>query len=124
MNQIIKGKVIKGKGLGHKVGMPTANIELKDENVKLGVYASITSFDNERYMSVTNVGPRPSIDNSTVNKVETYILDFSKDIYGQEIEVELVKHLRDIQKFNNIEEVHEQVEKDIKSTIELLKDKI
>lgn len=124
MNKIIKGKVITGKGLGHNVDMPTANIELKDESIKLGVYASITTYNNKRYLSVTNVGPRPSIDNSTINKVETYILDFSKNIYDEIIEVELCEYLREIKKFNNLEEVKQQVNKDIEKTIELLKDKI
>lgn len=124
MNTIIKGKVINGKGIGNKVNMPTANLELNDNNVKLGVYASITSFDNERYLSVTNVGNRPSIDDSKVNKVETYILDYSGNLYGKEIEVELCAYLREIRKFNGIEEVYNQVQKDIETTRSLLKDKI
>lgn len=120
MNKIIKGKVIHGKGLGHKVNMPTANIEIKEEDVKLGVYASITSFDNESHLSLTNIGTRPSIDDDKTIKAETYILDYSGNLYDKIIEVELCHFLREIKKFSGIEEVHEQVKKDIEQTRILL----
>lgn len=111
----IKGKVKEGRGKGHTVGMPTANIlyDFSNSNIEYGVYASYAYINDEKYKSVTNVGLRPSVDDSDIPTMETHILGFDKDIYGKDIEVELVFYIRGIQKFNGLEEVKKQVDKDI-----------
>lgn len=112
---VLKGKVVHGKALGRTVGMPTANIQIQDASVlpKCGVYATRIRVEEEDYLAVTNIGTRPTVDNETQVTVETHILDFDKDIYGQFVEVEVFKFLRPIRKFSNLEEVQKQVKKDI-----------
>ncbi len=115
----IVGKVIHGLGNGKKVGMPTANIDFKsiDEKIEYGVYAAIIYLDNKKYLGVCNVGSRPTVDNKKT--IEVNILDFNQDIYNQEIEIDLIEKIRDIKKFNNLDEVKQQVDKDIKKVRKL-----
>lgn len=117
----IKGKVIDGQKRGHLVGMPTANLSIDNlgSEIKYGVYACYVFLENKKYLGVCNIGNRPTVDNEIL--VETHILDFDKQIYGKMIELELVEYLRPISKFNNLEEVKIQVDKDILKTRELLK---
>ena len=112
---MIKGTVGYGKQLGRTVGMPTANLitEADVSDIKDGVYAVIAKARGGRYLGVTNIGRRPTVDEDAHRTIETYLLDFSEDIYGEELELELHQYLRPIQKFANIEEVKKQVEKDI-----------
>jgi riboflavin kinase/FMN adenylyltransferase len=110
----ILGKVITGKNRGNKLGFPTANIELMDNYVipKNGVYITNTIVDNKKYLSATNIGYNPTF-NEDILKIETYILDFSENIYGKTIEVEFIDFLRDDIKFKNKEELINQMNLDI-----------
>ena len=113
----ILGKVIKGENRGNKLGFPTANIELIDDYVlpKTGVYKTYTKVDGKIYKSATNIGYNPTFnkENKTL-KIETYILDFKENIYGETIEIYFKKHIRDDIKFNNIKNLIEQMKLDIK----------
>lgn len=115
----IVGKVIHGLGNGKKVGMPTANIDFNniDEKIEYGVYAAIIYLDNKKYLGVCNVGSRPTIDDKKT--VEVNILDFNQEIYNKEIEIDLIKKIRDIKKFDGLDKVKQQVDKDIKKVREL-----
>ena len=117
----IKGKVIDGQKRGHLVGMPTANLSIDnlENEIKYGVYACYVYIDNEKYIGVCNIGNRPTVDNDVL--VETHILDFNKQIYGKMMEIELMEYLRPISKFNSLEEVKIQVDKDILKTRQTLK---
>ena len=112
----IKSEVVKGNQLGRTVGMPTANFDSSNITVILpkdGVYGSIVTLPNgEEKFGVTNIGTKPSVDESGAHNVETHILDFDGDLYGQELNVAIVKHIRDIKKFNSLEEVKTQVDLD------------
>lgn len=112
----IKGIVGHGKHLGRTVGMPTVNLVTEEDisDVKDGVYASVTTVGGKRYLGVTNVGLRPTVDDENRRTIETYLLNFSQEIYGEEIELELRQYLRAIKKFDSIEAVKAQVEEDIK----------
>ena len=117
----LTGKVVHGKGLGRTVAMPTANLcpeqkELPEE----GVYASYIMVGERRLRAVTNVGTRPSVDQENVPTIESHILDFDENIYGQRVELELVQYLRPIRKFAGLDEVWEQVKKDIKEAKKIL----
>lgn len=115
----ISEKVIHGKGLGHKHGMPTINQEYNG-NIKPGVYGGLAIINNEKKYCVTNVGTRPSIDDSSAMTIETYIIDYNGNLYDQIVEVDLYFYLRDIIKFDGgIEDVKKQIEKDISKTIKL-----
>ena len=108
------GEVVHGKALGRTVGMPTANLCIENEALpKAGVYATRIQIGEKVYHSVTNIGKRPTVDQDQHITVETFVFDFDEDIYGERVRLEVCKFLRPVQKFQNLEEVHEQVEKDI-----------
>lgn len=111
---ILTGKVVHGKALGRTVGMPTANLCIEDEKLpEAGVYATRIKIGREIYNSVTNIGKRPTVDEDEHITVETFIFDFDKDIYGETAVLEVCEFLRPVQKFQSLEEVHEQVKKDV-----------
>ena len=117
----LKGEVVHGKALGRTVGMPTANLRVEGEELpQVGVYATRIKIGETSYGSVTNVGRRPSVDDEKHITVESFILDFHEEIYGEQIELEFVAYLRPVQKFESLEEVSEQVKKDIESAKQYL----
>ena len=113
----LKGIVVHGQGRGRTVGMPTANLQSEDETAlpALGVYATLVFLDGRRYQGVTNVGQRPSVDEDAQITVETFILDFSQDIYGQPMELQFFAYLRPVEKFHSLAEVKAQVELDYRA---------
>ena len=118
----LTGKVVHGKALGRTVGMPTANIEVADKHLlpECGVYATCILVEGKKYLAVTNIGLRPTVDQEQQVTVEAHILDFDQDIYGQFVELEVHKFLRPIRKFTSLEEVQKQVEKDIEEAKQYL----
>lgn len=112
---IIKGKVVHGKALGRTVGRPTANLKA-DKDAKIppsGVYATIGIIDGKRYKAVTNVGTRPSVDNDNRVTIETFFLELNEDLYGKDITLEFLGFIRPTIKFENLEQVSVQIQKDI-----------
>jgi len=111
----IQGKIIAGKGTGKKIGFPTINLEIENQIAKdnFGVYAVKIFFDDNEYLGMANLGFSPTFESETP-LLEVHIFDFDQDIYGREIEVELIKKIRDTRKFDNVEELKEQLEKDRK----------
>jgi len=94
--------------------MPTANLSVKseDELPVPGVYASRVLIGDESFLGVTNVGTRPSVDDREEITVETLILDFDREIYGQEIRLEMYEYLRPVERMESLKAVQCQVEKD------------
>ena len=114
---ILKGKVVHGKALGRTVGMPTANLCVESGTLpKAGVYATKITIGERCFASVTNIGTRPSVDKEETVTVESFILDFHEDIYGEYVTLEICEFLRPIQKFGSLQEVQEQVKKDAEKT--------
>ena len=114
---ILTGRIEHGKGLGRTVGMPTANLKI-DANCTLpecGVYATRMVVDGKVYHSVTTIGTRPSVDEESRVTIETFVIDFQGDIYEENVCLEVYQYLRPIQKFQGIEEVWEQVKKDVRN---------
>ena len=113
-------KVIHGKRLGRTIGSPTINQILPEGSVilKRGIYVSLTHIGQKTYRSVTNVGLRPSVECSEQLNCETYIIDFEGDLYDRKIKVEFLARLRDEIKFSSVDQLKEQIEKDVKATIE------
>ena len=104
------------------MGMPTANLRV-DAGETLppsGVYATITQLPEGRFMGLTNIGLRPSVDDSGRVTVETYLIDFSRDIYGERCTLEIHFRIRGIQKFADLDEVRAQVRRDIAAAREKL----
>lgn len=112
----LRGLVSRGKGRGSKLGFATANLDLETDYIppKFGVYETITVYDGVRYRSITNLGKNPTF-GDVLFSVETHIIDFEGDIYGEEIEVEFLDHIRDEVKFSSVEELVAQVKRDIDS---------
>ena len=113
----LKGKVEHGNRMGHKIGFPTANINI-DVNLvtpKFGVYEVDVTKDDKTYKGVMNIGTRPTVSNDLKLSYEVHILDFDEDIYGSFLEVKFVSFIRDEIKFDNIEELKNQISIDIKS---------
>ena len=120
-NYQIRGIVAHGRDRGGKLlGIPTANINLQDElSPKVGVYAVIVEHDGTRYPGVANIGYSPTFDDH-IFTVEAHILDFKKDIYGQKIMVNFVQRLRAEIKFTGIDQLVEQIQKDIADARDIL----
>lgn len=109
----IDGIVIHGKKLGNKMGFPTANIDPDVKYVipKYGVYDSDIIVDGITYKAATNIGKNPTIENEGL-RVEAHILDFKDNIYGKKVALKLIKFLRPEIKFDNVDELFKQIEKD------------
>ena len=111
---VLIGKVVRGKALGRTVGMPTANLCITDGTIpEEGVYATRIRIGDGVYTSVTNIGRRPTVDDESYITVETFIIDFDKEIYGERAILEVHQFLRPIQKFDSLQEVQRQVQKDV-----------
>ncbi|MFR7474570.1 MAG: riboflavin kinase [Christensenellales bacterium] len=110
----LSGLVVHGKGNGKTVGMPTANLQIdpKTPLPPLGVYASMVQLSTGCHLGVTNIGYRPSVDQDRRISIETFILDFDADLYGQTISVDLYDFLRPTVKFSSLQEVQRQVSHD------------
>ena len=117
----VTGKVVKGQGLGHTIGIPTANLEIPAGLVELphGVYACKACFAGKAYPAVTNIGTRPTVGGKNVT-VEPWILDFDGDLYGKEITLEFYDYLRPEQKFDALEELKAEIEKNAAQTRKIL----
>ena len=121
---VLKGNVVKGKGLGRTVGMPTANLKIYEGTLpKSGVYLTRIEVEGKVYNSLTNIGKRPSVDDGDDVSVETLILDFNRDIYGRDVVLEILEFLRPVLKFASLLEVREQVEEDILEAKKILLDR-
>ena len=118
---ILTGKVVPGHQLGRRLGFPTANMLLPEELVvpHFGVYACRCVIDGVCYATVTNVGTRPTVDGVGIT-VESWILDFSGDLYGRELTLEFVKFLRPEIRFPNLADLQEAVRADAEKAKEIL----
>jgi riboflavin kinase/FMN adenylyltransferase len=113
---VIPGKVTKGIGRGKQLGIPTANLEIWDERAYPGpgVYACKATVGGEEWLALTNIGVQLTFDNHLDEPVvEVHFLDFSEDIYGEEITLSFIERLRDERKFSDPEELLLQIERDI-----------
>lgn len=110
----LSGEVVHGEGRGHKIGFPTANMQIWEEQVlpANGIYAGWARLGSEHFMAMTNVGVRPTFEGSNIT-VEPYLLDFDRDIYGERLEVSFEKRLRPEAKFNSIDELIAQIRSDV-----------
>ena len=114
-NWTMHGLVIKGDQKGRQINFPTANLKPKEKILpKKGVYCVKASIESKSYNAVSNFGYRPTIDGSTL-LLETHLFEFNEDIYGKELTVEFLAFIRAEQKFDNFEELTEQIQKDIKT---------
>ena len=123
----LHGKVIPGTGRGEGLGFPTANLNVSKGQALPpdGVYASWAHINGNAYESMTNVGLCPTFD-STDRTIETYIIDYSGDLYGNDLYVDMVGKLREEEKFGSIDDLKVQIADDIergKKILESVDDK-
>jgi riboflavin kinase/FMN adenylyltransferase len=121
----VGGEIIHGRKLGRTIGMPTVNqIPPKEKLLPPnGVYYSYVylhsqngnmPYDGIRLPSITNIGTKPTVDNRLVMGVETFIYDFDYDVYGDEMEVYLLKHKRPEMRFDGVDLLRRQMSEDIR----------
>lgn len=114
---MLTGTVVTGRRLGHKLGFPTANIELPQGVIvpRHGVYACRAYVGEKRYMAVCNVGNRPTVQGHQV-RTETWLLDFDGDLYGQSVTLEFMYFLRPEQRFESLDALKKAVLCDAENT--------
>ncbi|MEM9078544.1 MAG: bifunctional riboflavin kinase/FAD synthetase [Bacteroidota bacterium] len=119
---MLSGIIKKGKGLGKKFGFPTANIHI-EESYKLipkkGVYVVKGILDSTVYFGMMNIGSNPTV-SGTKQSIEVNFFDFNDDIYGEKIQVQLLHRLRDEHKFDSVENLQKQLEKDKEKSLQLI----
>ena len=117
----LHGKVVTGAGRGEGLGFPTANLDVNSGQALPpdGVYAGIAHINGRTYQTMTNVGKDPTFGRNE-RTVESYLLDYSGDLYGHELRVDFVAKLRDEKKFASADELKRQVTEDIKQGKSLL----
>ena len=112
----ISGLVVKGRQLGRTINFPTANLELDGKYLlpdTNGVYITKIKVNNKIYKSVTNIGYNPTVSDEKNKKfIETHILEFDEDIYGEKIEIYFYEFLRKEQKFESFDRLKEQLKLD------------
>ncbi len=121
----ISGSVIGGSRVGRSIGFPTANIT-PGHFLKIlprdGVYAVEVEIGDDRFPGMLNIGIRPTVnDNPDHKTIEVHIIDFEKDIYGQQIHLHFMERIRDEMKFRSVQHLKEQLIKDKATVIDILK---
>ena len=114
---ILTGEVISGRKIGRKIGVPTANLIIPEGVVvpKFGVYACKVELEGKPYCAVANVGTRPTVGGHRVT-VEPWILDFEGDLYGKSITLEFHRYLRSERKFDSLDELRAEIQKNAAQT--------
>lgn len=109
----VEGVIIRGNRRGHTIGFPTANLKPHNRvTPKFGVYATATLIDGTWRRSITNIGVRPTFEDTTEPSIETYIFDFDEELYGDVLRVRFLHRIRDERKFSGIDELKAQIERD------------
>lgn len=111
----IYGKVLQGRKIGRTLGMPTTNL-IPPTNKLLptcGVYATRTIVDNESYPGMTSIGYKPTVGKEKDKGVETYMYDFDGDLYGKEIEIQVLAYERPEIEFDNLDDLKAKMEEDL-----------
>lgn len=109
----IDGAVVRGDQRGRTIGFPTANLSTENELLPpFGVYATTARVGGMVHPSVTNIGVRPTVDDSGRVSVETHIFNFDRDLYGATIRVGFVQRLRDERKFESLDALKSQIAHD------------
>ncbi len=111
---LLTGNVVHGRGLGTKWKYPTINLAIPETYKlipKTGVYLVKTQINGKQYFGIMNIGNRPTV-NGKHQTIEVHLLDFNQDLYGKKIQVQLLKRLRDEQKFDSVDALISQIKKD------------
>ncbi|EOQ88961.1 riboflavin biosynthesis protein RibF [Leptospira yanagawae serovar Saopaulo str. Sao Paulo = ATCC 700523] len=120
-NYHITGIVVEGAKRGRTIGFPTANLKVPSDKLlpSVGVYACFAKFDGKDHKGMVNIGYNPTFDGLGLH-VEVNIFDFDENLYGKEIELEMVKKIREEQKFDGIETLKAQLSIDKETSLQIL----
>ena len=116
-NYLLTGKIITGQGIGRKINFPTVNLHIAEDYKlipKKGVYVVRANFNNKSSFGIMNIGFRPTVGGKG-QTIEIHLLDFNDDLYGSNMQIEVLMRLRDEKKFESIEELAAQISKDEES---------
>jgi riboflavin kinase/FMN adenylyltransferase len=119
---MLNGEVVKGKNLGEKIGFPTANLEIKETYKllpKTGSYIVKSELENETVYGMMNIGFNPTVKGKK-QTIEIHFFDFNKDLYGKKIQIDVLKFLRDEQKFDNVENLINQLQEDKQKSMQII----
>jgi riboflavin kinase/FMN adenylyltransferase len=121
----LNGVVVSGDGRGRTLGFPTANLELKPEQAlpSDGVYATIAHVGRELMPSVTSIGVRPTFGGGK-RLVETHVIDYEGELFGQRLALDLVDRLRDEKRFDTVEELKSQMGRDVEQAKQILSERM
>ncbi|GIX29914.1 MAG: riboflavin biosynthesis protein [Porticoccaceae bacterium] len=112
----IGGRVMRGEALGRRLGVPTANVNLKRQRAPLsGVFVVEAVVEGRRFPAVANVGVRPTLGGSDRPILEVHLLDWQGDLYGKRLWVEFLARLRDEARFPDLERLAAQIESDVRA---------
>jgi riboflavin kinase/FMN adenylyltransferase len=115
----ITGPVIHGDGRGHTINIPTANIQIPADKIMpaYGIYACRAWVNGQPHLAATSLGVRPTFyGEAPAPTIEAHLLDFHQDLYGQAVKLEFIEYLRPEEKYNSVEALLEQIQKDIIET--------
>ena len=117
-NFSLTGTVGSGMRRGRDMGFPTANLELDTGLIVPadGIYATWAHLESGTHMAATSIGLRPTFDDGEHRTIEAFLLDFSEDIYDQPLRLEFVKRLRGEEKYDTVEALMEQIDRDVQDT--------
>ncbi len=115
------GKVVHGSGRGHELGYPTANLKLEADYIlpRSGVYAGYANYKGGKYKAAANFGYNPTFSEQDY-RIEVYIINLDKDIYGERVSISPVEFIREEEKFDNISELKKTIQSDILYTKNVL----
>jgi len=110
----VEGRVVRGAERGAALGFPTANLHPQNRVIpRNGVYVTATLIDGQWRRSVTNIGTRPTFGSANESSIETFVMNWSGDLYGDVARVRFLHRLREEKKFGSIEELKLQIERDV-----------
>lgn len=124
-NFMLTGEVVRGKAIGRTINYPTANLKLKEKYKlipKNGVYIVQAFLDNERFFGITSIGTNPTV-GGVEKTIETHFLGLNKELYGEEINIEFLKFIREEETFDSIETLRQEIEKDEKFARQFLENR-
>ena len=111
---LLTGKIVKGKGIGKDLGFPTANLKIEEAYKlipKTGVYVVKAEIDNQEVFGMMNIGYNPTVGGSE-KTIETYFFNLDKNLYGKELQIKMLKRIREEKKFSGLEELIKAMKKD------------
>ncbi len=116
----IRGTVIHGQGRGDGLGYPTANVAGVETLLPgEGIYAGRATLDGQTYATAISLGSNPTFDESEL-KVEAFLLDYRGDLYGRAVEIDFLRRLRDIKRFDSVDRLVQQMAQDVHNTREIV----